>query len=76
VPEEAGGGGATLGDALAVVRRAARSAAPMPLGETALAGLLLDAGLSVPASPALGKVLRREVKTRNCDSAKRGLLAP
>jgi hypothetical protein len=48
----------------------------MPLGETALAGLLLDAGLSVPASPALGKILRREVKTRNCDNAKRGLLAP
>ena len=31
VPEEAGGGGATLGDGLAVVRRAARSAAPVPL---------------------------------------------
>jgi acyl-CoA dehydrogenase len=53
VPEEAGGGGATLADALAVAGQAARHAAPLPLPETGiLAGrLLADAGLEVPPGP-------------------------
>ena len=52
VPEAAGGAGGTLSDAAAVLRIAARHAAPVPLAETALAGWLLSgAGLSVPQGP-------------------------
>lgn len=46
VAEEAGGAGGTLSDAAAVLRIAARHAAPVPLAETMLAGwLLASAGL-------------------------------
>ncbi len=59
VPEAAGGAGGTLSDAAAVLRIAARHAAPVPLAETALAGWLLSrAGLSVPQGPlTIGAVL-------------------
>lgn len=49
VPEESGGAGGSLSDAAAVLRIAARHAAPVPLAETVLAGWLLSsAGLKVP----------------------------
>lgn len=53
LPEDHGGSGATLADACTILRVAARNAAPLPLGETALIGawLLHAAGLSVPAGP-------------------------
>jgi acyl-CoA dehydrogenase len=53
VGEDAGGGGATVGDALAVAGRAARHAAPVPHAETGLiAGRLLEeVGLEVPSGP-------------------------
>jgi acyl-CoA dehydrogenase len=52
VPEELGGAGAELADALAVLRAAGRAAAPIPLAETLLAGwLLASAGRPVPAGP-------------------------
>ena len=52
VPESAGGAGGSLSDAVAVLRIAARHAAPAPLAETALAGWLLSsAGLKVPRGP-------------------------
>jgi acyl-CoA dehydrogenase len=52
VPEAFGGAGGTLSDAAAVLRVAARHAAPVPLAETYLAGwLLAGAGLKVPRGP-------------------------
>ena len=52
IPEERGGAGGTLGDGLALVKTAARHAAPVPLAETLLAGhLLAQAGLDVPTGP-------------------------
>ena len=59
VPEEAGGAGGSLSDTAAVLRIAARHAAPVPLAETALAGwLLASAGLKVPHGPlTVGPVL-------------------
>ncbi len=52
VPEEADGAGGTLCDAAAVLRIAARHAAPVPLAETMLAGwLLASAGLNAPRGP-------------------------
>jgi len=54
VPEQAGGSGGTLADALAVLRVAGAHAAPVPLAETGLlAGwLLAEAGLELDARPA------------------------
>jgi acyl-CoA dehydrogenase len=54
VPEDAGGVGGTLDDALGVLRVAGAYAAPVPLAETGLlAGwLLASAGLTVPGGPA------------------------
>jgi acyl-CoA dehydrogenase len=50
LPEELGGAGGTLSDAAAVLRIAARHAAPVPLAETLLAGwLLTSAGIPVPS---------------------------
>ena len=59
VPDEAGGAGGSLSDAAAVLRIAARHAAPVPLAETALAAwLLASAGLKVPHGPlTIGPVL-------------------
>ena len=49
LPEAAGGFGATVAEALRLVRIAAEHAAPVPLGETMLAGwVLAKAGLEVP----------------------------
>lgn len=50
LPEEANGSGLAFDDAMAVLRRCAWHAVPLPLAETMLAGrLLLAAGLPVPA---------------------------
>ena len=59
VPEAAGGAGGSLSDAAAVLRIAARHAAPVPLAETVLAGwLLASSGLPVPRGPlSVGPVL-------------------
>jgi len=52
LPEEAGGFGVTVPEAMALVRVAAGRAAPIPLGETMLAAwLLARAGLPVPEGP-------------------------
>ncbi len=49
VPEDAGGAGLSIPDALAALRVSARYAAPIPLAETLLASWLLSSvGLSVP----------------------------
>lgn len=49
LPEEAGGFGATVGEAMALLQVSAAHAAPIPLAETMLAGwLLAKAGLPVP----------------------------
>lgn len=52
VPEDAGGVGLEVPDALAALRVSARHAAPIPLAETLLASWLLSgAGLPVPGGP-------------------------
>jgi alkylation response protein AidB-like acyl-CoA dehydrogenase len=52
VPEERGGAGGTLGDGLYFLKVASRYAAPLPLAETLIAGVLLaEAGADVPAGP-------------------------
>jgi acyl-CoA dehydrogenase len=63
VPEAAGGAGGSLSDAAAVLRIAARHAAPVPLAETGLAGwLLATAGLTVPRGPlSVGPVLNETI---------------
>jgi len=69
VPEEAGGSGVGMADALAVLRAAAGSCAPVPLAETMMANwLLATSGLGVeagpqsiaPVTPYNGFVLARE----------------
>lgn len=53
LPEAAGGFGATVQEAMGLVRVAAGHAAPIPLAETMLAGwLLVQAGLEVGNGPA------------------------
>lgn len=52
LPEHCGGAGGSWGDVQVVLRAAGRFAAPVPLGETILAGwLLTQAGLDVPDGP-------------------------
>ncbi len=52
VPEEYGGQGGTIGDALAVLRVAGTHCVPLPLAETRLAGrLLAGSGVAVPPGP-------------------------
>ncbi|HEV2611915.1 MAG TPA: acyl-CoA dehydrogenase family protein [Noviherbaspirillum sp.] len=52
LPEAAGGVGFEFADAMAVLRRSAYHAAPVPLAETMLAGRMLAAvGLAVPDGP-------------------------
>ena len=52
VPEDHGGGGGAIGDAMTVLRAAGAHSAPLPLAETMLAGLALSsAGQTVPAGP-------------------------
>src|SRR4029077_14037441 len=48
VPEDKGGVGGTLGDMLALLRLAGSHAVPVPLGETALANLLIAAAGGEP----------------------------
>ncbi|WP_025772212.1 acyl-CoA dehydrogenase family protein [Thioalkalivibrio sp. HK1] len=53
IPEDLGGVGADLADGFAIARRAAAHAAPIPIGETLLAGWLVgNAGLSPPPGPS------------------------
>ncbi|MCP3856318.1 MAG: acyl-CoA/acyl-ACP dehydrogenase [Actinomycetia bacterium] len=64
VPEEGGGMGGTLADALEIVRIGAEHAAPIPVAETGLlagwllagAGLRLPEGIATVAPPAKGDV--------------------
>jgi acyl-CoA dehydrogenase len=51
LPEDAGGSGGTLSDAVAVLRACGRHAAPVPIAETAVLGgwLLTQAGLELPS---------------------------
>jgi acyl-CoA dehydrogenase len=52
LPESAGGAGLEFADAMAVLRRTAWHALPVPLAETMVAGrLLVAAGLQVPEGP-------------------------
>jgi alkylation response protein AidB-like acyl-CoA dehydrogenase len=52
VPDALGGAGAAMADGFAVLRVAGHFAAPVPLAETLLAGLLLArAGIAVPNGP-------------------------
>ena len=52
LPESAGGFGATIAEAMTILRISAAHAAPIPLAETMLAGwLLAQAGLPVPDGP-------------------------
>ena len=61
IAESHGGSGGSLSDHAAVLRIAARYAAPIPLAETAIAAWLLsEAGLTVPAGPLTVAPLRGE----------------
>jgi acyl-CoA dehydrogenase len=53
VPEEAGGSGGGVADALTLLQAAGRHAVPLPLAESSLLGgwLLAAAGITVPAGP-------------------------
>jgi acyl-CoA dehydrogenase len=52
VAEARGGGGADLGDVMAILREAGRHAAPVPLAETLLAAWMLsESGMAVPDGP-------------------------
>ena len=52
VPEDFGGGGGSLMDAMTILRAAGRHAVPVPLAETILAGWLLsEGGLTVEPGP-------------------------
>lgn len=52
LPEEAGGAGGEIGDSMLVMRQAGKFAAPVPLAEHFIAGLLLsECGASLPAEP-------------------------
>ena len=52
VPEDQGGGGGSLGDAMAVLSQAGHFAVPLPLAETFLAGWALSgSGRDVPRGP-------------------------
>jgi len=65
VPEELGGAGGSLGDALAVLRQAGRHAVPLPLAETFLAGhVLSQAGLKVGIGPMTVAPVRPDDRLR------------
>ena len=60
IAEENGGGGGTIGMAMAVLRAAGAYSAPLPLAETMLGGVALaSAGQAIPAGP-LGFALPAE----------------
>ena len=71
LPEHAGGVGATVAEAMALLRIAAAHAAPIPLAETMLAGwLLAGAGLPVPegvltVAPVRGRDVLTLCRTEN-----------
>jgi acyl-CoA dehydrogenase len=71
VPEASGGAGGSLSDATAVLRIAARHAAPVPLAETALAAWLLSsAGLQVPRGPlTVGPLLDEKINVTKHSAA-------
>src|SRR5687768_4430662 len=62
LPEERGGPGIAIAEALAMLRVAGRHAAPVPFAETLLAGWLLgSAGLDMPEGPlSIAPVTRRD----------------
>ena len=64
VPEEQGGSGGTLADALAVLRLVGRFAVPLPVAETGLLGgwLAGAAGIALPEGPLTVVPQRREDK--------------
>ena len=70
LPEDAGGSALDFDDAMAVLRRCAWHAVPLPLAETLLAGrLLMSAGLAVPegalaVAPPPADVLRISAQGR------------
>ena len=62
IAESLGGSGGSISDHAAVLRIAARHAAPIPLAETALAAsLLAEAGLAIPKGPLTVAPLRGEI---------------
>jgi acyl-CoA dehydrogenase len=62
IAESLGGSGGSISDHAAVLRIAARYAAPVPLAETALAAsLLAEAGLAIPKGPLTVAPLRGEI---------------
>ncbi len=68
LPEHAGGFGATVAEAMTLLRIAAAHAAPIPLAETMLAGwLLAQAGLPVPE----GVLTLAPVRTKDALSLRR-----
>ncbi len=59
-PEDAGGYGATVQEAMSILRAAAAYAAPVPLAETMVAAMLLArVGLAVPPGPLTFAPVRR-----------------
>ena len=69
LPEDAGGFGATVQEAMGLLRVAAAHAAPIPLAETMLAGwLLARAGLPVPAGPLTLAPVRRGDRVTACEA--------
>jgi acyl-CoA dehydrogenase len=74
LPEEAGGYGVSVTDALSLLRVAAEHAVPLPLAETMLAHFLLGAaGLTVPEGPlTVAPVVAGERLTLSPDGMVRG----
>jgi len=69
IREDAGGSGGDLGDALAVVRLAARHAAPLPLAETVMAAVLLEAAnTSIPSGPLTIAIEQSEFSLSRIDN--------
>ena len=63
LPEDQGGPGLAFSDAMAILRRSAYHAAPIPLAETLLGvRMLARAGLAVPAGPLTVAPVRSEDK--------------
>jgi acyl-CoA dehydrogenase len=74
VPEEHGGAGASLADGFEILQVAGRSALPVPLGETLLAGFLLArAGIEAPSGPmTVAPVRPKEKVTLDADGTLSG----
>ena len=74
LPEDAGGYGVSVADALSLLRVAAEHAVPLPLAETMLAHFLLGAGgLAVPDGPlTVAPVVAGEALTLTPDGTVRG----